>query len=200
MSAENDTAAWWAGSWGDEYTKRNRIDWRARIPFWKRIINETGARSVYEIGCNVGYNLSAIQRTFPDIQVYGEDVNHSALNVAEVAGLDVHEVAGLDVHLAGDGYINNGDVELVFTAGVLIHTDPADLPALMQRVVDLSHDYVLAIEYEGTESQEVVYRGNEQKLWRNDFGKLYQEMGLTLIEKFDAGEGFDNCTAWLLRK
>ena len=54
------TKDFWSGEFGEEYLKRNRVDWRKRIPFWKDVIDMTGARSVFELGCNAGWNLSAI--------------------------------------------------------------------------------------------------------------------------------------------
>lgn len=182
----------WAGEFGDSYTKRNRVDWRLRTLFWKHIIREIGVRSVYEIGCNCGWNLSAIKLEAPYVYVSGEDVNESALDQAYAAGLDVYPVE------AG----HHATAELVFTAGVLIHIPPSELHGMMQRIIDMSCDYVLAVEYAADKEEEVEYRGHTGKLWRRPFGKLYQEMGLELVEegKVGANQGFDDCTYFLLRK
>jgi trans-aconitate methyltransferase len=147
---------------------------------------------VYEVGCNVGYNLSAIRYENDHVHVYGEDVNRSALNQAESAGLNVS--------LADKDAIRQPPYELVFTAGVLIHIAPQDLQAFMQRIVDASCDYVLAVEYEADTETEVEYRGHSGKLWKRPYGKLYQEMGLTLVEEGDPGTAFDRCKYWLLRR
>lgn len=184
-----NTTDFWKGDFGDQYTVRNRVEWRARIPFWTRIMAETGARSVHEFGCNAGYNLSAIRRNFPDVQLSGNDVNEQALYQCNAAG-----IAGWNV------MPSSLRRELVFTCGVLIHVAPEDLQATMQSIVDASCDYVLAVEYNAATEEEVLYRGNEGKLWKRPYGKLYQDLGLTLVQEFDAGEGFDRCTAWLLRR
>ena len=70
----------------------------------------------------------------------------------------------------------------------------------MERVVRASTDYVLAVEYAADEEQEIEYRGQMGLLWKRPYGKLYQDLGLELEQSWDAGAGFDNCTAWLLRK
>lgn len=186
----SDTKDFWAGDFGNDYLKRNRVDWRARIPFWKQIMDITGARSVYEIGCNAGWNLSAIKRADHQVMAVGEDVNETALDQAGAAGHDII--------LSGSKIPRKH--ELVFSAGVLIHIAPQDLQAIMQRIIGISCDYVLAVEYAADQEEEVLYRGHEGKLWKRPYGKLYQDMGLTLVEEFDAGEGFDRCTAWLLRR
>lgn len=185
----------WMGEFGDAYTKRNRVDWRARIPFWKTMLDETGARSVSEFGCNAGWNLSAIRRCYADIVTLGIDINESAVDKARIAGLLVS-------NKWKDDYAGPAPAELVFTSGVLIHIPPSELESIMRKIVDISYDYILAIEYDSQsgEEEEINYRGHADRLWRRDYGKLYQSMGLDLIASGDAGPGFDKCTYWLLRK
>lgn len=186
----SDCAKFWAGEFGDAYTRRNRVDWRARIPFWRTILEMTGARSVFEFGCNAGWNLSAIQRVDQWVQAAGYDVNEGAVNQAQAAGLDAFRDQDL---------YRDTPYELTFTAGVLIHTPPADLQQTMRRLVDLSSDWVLAVEYYDEQGVEVEYRGHAGRLWKRPYGKLYQDMGLELVETGEA-KGFDQCKFWLLRK
>jgi len=70
----------------------------------------------------------------------------------------------------------------------------------MQKIVDQSYRYVLAVEYESEQEEEIEYRGHTGKLWRRPFGKLYEEMGLRLVGKIENAPGFDSCAAWLLEK
>jgi spore coat polysaccharide biosynthesis protein SpsF len=189
----NKQAESWAGEFGDQYLGRNRVDWRSRVGFWDTIVGVTGARSVSEFGCNAGWNLSAIKRAHPDVATFGIDVNENAIEQAISAGLDVIP-----------GSILTVPAELVFTSGVLIHIPPEALQEVMQHIVDASYDYVLAVEYESHsgEEEEINYRGNDEMLWRRDYGRLYQEMGLEMVDKWTIGDehGFDSCTAWLMRK
>ncbi len=177
----------WAEGFGNEYLKRNRVNWQARIPFWQYIISTTGARSVYERGCNAGWNLSAIKRCYPDVQLHGQEINKTAIAQARMAGLNVSDEVG------------NEKVDLTFTAGVLIHIPSEDLKEFMQSMIDASSDYVLAIEYDSEKEEKVEYRDNVG-LWRRPYGKLYEDMGLKLIESKYSIEGFDDVTFWLMRK
>ncbi len=186
-----DTKEMWSGDFGNEYLKRNKVDWQTRIPFWEYIIRTTGARSVFEFGANAGWNLSAIKRAYPDVKVEGYEINGMAAGCARAAGLEVSDSRDLDLLQ---------QCELVFTAGVLIHISPDELKAVMQSIIDASSDYVLAIEYDSEKEEEVNYRGNDGMLWKRNYGKLYQDLGLTLIESKYSIEGFDDCTFWLLRK
>lgn len=187
----NAQEQFWSGEFGNDYTGRNRVDWRARIPFWARIINETGARSVYEVGCNAGWNLSAIRRAYPDVTVRGHDLNADAIKQATLAGLPV-----------ADRWIDaGGQFDLVFTAGVLIHIAPENLQAMMRQIVDASAHYVLAVEYFAEHEDAVEYRGHTDRLWKRDYGALYEAMGLRRVEWAHILTGeFDRCTYWLMEK
>jgi len=70
----------------------------------------------------------------------------------------------------------------------------------MQRIIDKSTDYILAIEYDSAKEEEVNYRGNDGMLWKRPYGQLYQDMGLTLVESKYSVEGFDDCHFYLLRR
>src|SRR3990172_5611535 len=77
------TEEFWAGEFGDDYTKRNRVDWIKRIPFWRDIVAKTGLGRVLEVGCNSGWNLSALRLITPSwMELCGMDVNESALREA----------------------------------------------------------------------------------------------------------------------
>jgi hypothetical protein len=184
----------WSGTFGDAYLKRNRVDWRARIPFWNKIIALSGVRSVFELGVNAGWNLSAIQRSYDDVLTWGADINEKALDQAHAAGLAVFNV---NDSIARQQFPNTA--ELTFTAGVLIHSAPAELRETMQKMIDMSSDYVLAIEYTALVETEIEYRGQKGLLWKRPYGELYERMGLTIAASGSA-EGFDDCTYWLMRK
>lgn len=184
----------WAGDFGDQYHKRCRVQWTKRIPFWKSIIDMTGARSVHEVGCGPGWNLSAIRRAYPDVHVSGNDTNGGAVNQGNAAGLSLTE-----------GTLSEwvtGGADLVMTVGCLIHIGPDDLQQTMQDIIDASFDWVLAVEYYAPEPIEVHYRGQDGALWKRPYGDLYQKMGLKHVQSgmlIDA-DGFDACTWGLLRK
>lgn len=182
----------WAGEFGDEYTKRNQVDWRARIPFWRQVIERTGARSCFEVGCNAGWNLSAIREVAPHVTTCGTDINKAACEQAAVAG-----------HIV----FNNLDftaiprkAELVFTAGVLIHIEPEHLEEMMKAIIDKSYRWVVAVEYSADKEKAIEYRGYKDKCWKRPYGYLYTELGLSLEDTTWPVVGFDRCRAWLLEK
>jgi trans-aconitate methyltransferase len=123
-----NTVDLWSGAFGDQYTERNRVDWRARIPFWQSAIEYCTPATVFEFGCNAGWNLRAIQAASPNLHLYGADVNLNAVNEARAQGLEVQHVG----RLASPGLYEPGSMDLVFTAGVLIHVPSSDLERTMR--------------------------------------------------------------------
>lgn len=188
----------WAGSFGDSYLQRNQIDPATRLDFWRSAIEYCTPATVLEVGCNRGHNLVAIQMVDQSIECYGVDVNESAVNEARSQGLDVQHGSAVDIL----GFHEPSSMDLVFTAGVLIHISPEDLEDVMRAIATTSSRYVLAVEYasESEEEEPVEYRGHSDKLWKRNYGALYQNMGLRLISVTPNAEGFDACTAWLLEK
>lgn len=191
----NEANAFWSGPDGAAYTQRNRVNWRLRVPFWGEVLDMTGARSVYECGANSGWNLWAIKHAAPHVRAQGCEINQTACTQARNCGLDV--MCG-DIH--NELCWRYDAFDLIYSAGVLIHVPPGDLQTVMLDMVRASADYVLAVEYAAPEEQEIEYRGQRGLLWKRPYGKLYQDLGLRLVREWDAGPGFDRCTATLLRK
>ena len=184
----------WKSDFGVEYTKRNRVRWNLRIPFWQDIINWTQPESVLDVGTNAGWNLLAIGDKHKDIELKGIDVNPYALAEATAAGLDVEEMSALDV---GTRWPNEFD--LVASSGVLIHIAPDDISQVMDSMIAAARRHVLAIEYPSKVEREINYQGRDGLLWKRHFGAMFQDKGLILMEEGDAGYGFNECYFWLLR-
>jgi pseudaminic acid biosynthesis-associated methylase len=189
------TEAFWSGSFGDEYLARCQVDYKDRLEFWRSAIEYMSPTSVLEVGCNRGHNLMAIQAVDSTVETHGIDINLKAVNEAGAQGVRAQLGSARNiVQMFG-----RGTMDLVFSAGVLIHVPPEDLEATMQNIVAVSRKYILAIEYEAEQEEPVEYRGHEGKLWKRPFGKLYQDMGLDLLA-FGVADGFKECTYWLLSK
>jgi pseudaminic acid biosynthesis-associated methylase len=188
---QNSTAEFWAGSFGDEYTERNQVDWRSRADFWRDIMSTTKAQSVYEFGANRGHNLRAI-RACSAAYMGGCEINEKAREQATEQGI-LLGARNLLEPWDGPRY------DLTFTAGVLIHVAPEDIDRAMENVAAASTRWVLAIEYPSEREEEVEYRGHKGRLWKRNFGRLYSAMGLEAAGHGKA-HGFDDCYYWLLRK
>jgi len=188
------TEEFWSGDFGAAYIERNNVDYRTRMDFFRDVLNMTHAGNVLEVGCNKGHNLQALAAVNPDIELAGCDVNETAVGLGRIALPEafIEHFSATELNQFGLKF------DLVFTAGVLIHVAPADLKAVMQSIIDASEKYVLAVEYDWPVECEVEYRGHAGTLWKRPFGKMYESMGLKLVKEWPAGDGFDNCQAWLM--
>lgn len=191
-----DTNTLWAGSFGREYHERCRVNWEARVPFWQSAIEYTTPATVFELGCGPGWNLQAIQSIAPNTDCYGADLNQEAVNEARSLGFEVQHVGEHGIA----GLYPAGSMDLVLTAGVLIHVPPADLERTMRSLIDLTARFIIAVEYDADTEEEVEYRGHSGALWRRPYGALYSALGMRLVSVIPDAEGFDSCTAYLLEK
>lgn len=187
----------WKGDFGSLYVARNRVDWRARIPFWTDIIERTKPRSILEVGCGSGWNLRAMRHVDPTIAVRGVEINQTALQEAADAGLFVAEASVFELQTEWP----EAGFDLVCSVGCLIHISPADISRAMDQIIAVSNRYVLAVEYADETEVMVPYRDHNERLWRRPFGKLYEAKGLKLVAEFDApADAFDRCRAFICEK
>ncbi len=170
--------------------------------FWNDLLERFPIRSALEVGCNVGGNLRWVAGALGAENVAGVDLNRSALDELErrVPGVTAVEAPGQELPFA------DGSFDLVFTAGVLIHVGPADLPAVTAEIVRCSRRFVLCAEYFAEEETEVPYRGERGALFRRDYGGLYAEAHpeLTLVHRDFLARGpdstWDDVTVWVFEK
>jgi pseudaminic acid biosynthesis-associated methylase len=191
----------WAGGFGDDYVQRNKAASEGRRPFWEARYANIEINSALEVGCNVGGNLRWLVELLGAEYVAGVDVNETALEVvrSELPGVDARVATARDLPFDDDAF------DLVFTTGVLIHQSPEELPRVMDEIVRCSRRYVLCGEYRADELEEVPYRGQRGALYKQDYGRLYQERfpQLRLLEEgfLPKSEGvWDDVTYWVFEQ
>src|SRR5262245_39471268 len=154
----------WKGPFGDEYTDRQHSPDPAPTlrgllqPWWDEI------HRVLEVGCNAGRNLSA----FSGKDRIGVEPNPRA---AATARQRYRVVDGN----AGALPFSDGSMDLVFTAGVLIHIAPAEFDRALHEIVRVSRRFVLAVEYLSTVEQAVEYRGHPDGIWKRNYGHEFMD-------------------------
>lgn len=181
----------YAGRWGDAYTNRH-LAAPVRDAFWRRIVGRTTPASALEVGCNVGHNLSTLQR-YAVRRLVGVDINQRAL-AACPAGVQTARASVAALPFASHSF------DLVFTAGTLIHVPADALPLAFDELVRVSRRYVLTVEYEDPAEREIVWRGERGLLWSRPHSfLLWQRHGeLVPVDRGTVGkrDGFDRGMAW----
>ena len=207
----NQTDAW-EGTFGNDYTDRNVMSIEttlARRKLFEDISNEIhfGAiDSILEVGANSGNNISVLHSMMQHSEISWTKLYAIEPNVKAFGLLIMKNITNLVSYFCTweDFYLTPAcKYDMVFTSGVLIHVHPDSRKAFMQKIVDASNKYVVAIEYFAPKDRELEYRDNKNLLWVTDFGEIYKDMGLKPIScKFYWKEttGLDNLTVWVFKK
>ena len=68
----------------------------------------------------------------------------------------------------------------------------------------MSRRWIVAIEYDAPNEQEISYRGHQGALWKRNHGDLWHSRypSLALVRRIELGaeHGYDDCTAHLFEK
>src|SRR2546430_254360 len=136
---ETKQTDFWSGDFGKEYSKRNNFnqdEWdRFYLENWgitKISMNEKCIGHlprdmfILEVGCNVGLQLSGLER-MGFTNLYGIELQREAAEEARRNTESIHIIQGSGFDIP----FKNGFFDLVFTSGVLIHIAPADLKDIM---------------------------------------------------------------------
>lgn len=198
----------WSGVFGDQYQDRNILtpeEITKRKEFWQRItqliyMNSSAIpSSVLEIGAGQGPNLTAIKEVYMQIEkpidLYATEVNEKAQKLLKINIPDAKILPNIN---------SEGIADLVFTYGVMIHTHPAHLKALMRDMYKASKRWIVCCEYFAPTTRAIPYRGEEDALWLDDYGGQWLDNHPLRV----LGHGFcwkrmtglDNVTFWILEK
>jgi pseudaminic acid biosynthesis-associated methylase len=185
----NEQEEFWQGDFGDEYTLRNAGDWDefyekqwgiTRTALNNEFLSKLDRNAlILEIGCNRANQLQILHNQgFTNL--WGIDVNQKALGIAkENKSFNIVEGSALDIPFK-DGFF-----DLAFTSGVLIHIFPDDVEKVMQEMYRVAKRFIWCFEYFSEERTEIEYRGYKNRLWKNNFLRLFTELypDLTVVKQ-----------------
>lgn len=189
----------WRSEFGRAYTDRNDHEKPERVASWRRLLDGIVPSRVLEVGCNVGWNLEYLRQLGVQ-ETFGIEPQLNAVERARLRGPTFNVLQGTAFELPfRDGYF-----DLAFTSGVLIHISPETVGLALDELFRVSKKYIVAIEYDHPQEQEIKYRGHEAALWKRDHGALWRSRhpGLVELRTLFLGptEGYDDCTAHLFEK
>jgi len=173
----------WKGSFGDEYTirnKENELLIASNISFFTKVLENLKADvidSVIEFGSNIGLNLVALHYLIPRAEIFGVEINKQAY--AKLKKLKYVQSFNTSLY----DFVSPKTFTLSFTKGVLIHQPPEMLEKAYDLLYHSSEKYILISEYYNPTPVEVDYRGNKSVLFKRDFcgDMLDRYPDLTLI-------------------
>jgi pseudaminic acid biosynthesis-associated methylase len=183
VSIETEQTAFWSGDFGKEYTDRNSRkpeDWDqfykdtygiSKLKINQALIGHLPKEiKILEVGCNTGMQLEGLQR-MGFTNLYGVELQPYAVEKAKkyTTGINIIQGSGFDLPFRDEYF------DLVCTNGVLIHIAPPDLKNFMAEMTRCSRQFIMGFEYYSKETEEIKYRGNENKLWKADYAGLFSE-------------------------
>tara|TARA_B100002019_G_scaffold129130_1_gene111083 strand:+ start:1662 stop:2267 length:606 start_codon:yes stop_codon:yes gene_type:complete len=163
MKTFTEQENFWKSSFTKKYIKRNK-DYN-RIPtIGKDLLeNKIIIRSVIELGSNIGLNLDALKKIYPNCETFGVEINKDAFKVLKKKHKAVNKSI-LDFKI-------NKKFDLVLISGVLIHQDPSKLKVIYKLLNNLSKKYIYMNEYFNPYPIALDYHGYKNKLFKRDFAK-----------------------------
>jgi len=196
--------AFWAGEFGEDYLRRNPVDFEepARIHLFSKILARTrGVRSALEIGANIGNNLRVLRRLMPDAELGAVEINRTAAGILEEWGeAEVFNCSAFD-------FVPGRIYDLVLFSGVLIHINPGRLHEIYDVAHRACNRYICLAEYYNPTPMEVPYRGHSGRLYKRDFaGEMLERFpDLSLVDygfvyHRDPNFPLDDITWFLLEK
>ncbi len=171
----------WVGSFGDDYINRNQdknlIESKAN--FFSRILKSApDVKSIVELGCNMGLNLSALNTLNRAYKLCGYEINSKAVQKAEEL-----KIAKIINQTILEQLSTNVKYDMSFTKGVLIHINPEYLHYVYDNLYNLSTKYICICEYYNPSPVAIEYRGNKDKLFKRDFaGEMMDRHNLKLVD------------------
>lgn len=159
--------AFWAGEFGDRYIERNQGPalLASNIAFFRDALRSTrGIDDCIEFGANIGMNLAALRLLYPSQVQHAVEINPEAVSRLResLPTGNVHHASILD-------FKPTASHDLALIKGVLIHINPAFLPAVYDLLHAASRRYILLCEYYNPSPVTLSYRGHEDRLFKRDF-------------------------------
>lgn len=174
-----DTRAFWSGDFNLGYIDRNSSDelLASNLFFFAKILFDRNIKpnTILELGANVGMNLRALQLLLPKARFSAVEINREAFEKLKEIGCEAY-LSSIEDFDSRDKY------DLVLSKGVLIHIEPQELQKVYKKIVDLSNKWILIAEYFSRTPTQVVYNGEEGKLFKRDFAcELMAENNISLV-------------------
>jgi len=204
MQYNNPQEKFWSEQYSDEYIKKNsKFNTELGLEGWNKMLTKTkNINNLLECGCNIGRNINFLNIILPKVEKSVIEISSQALEIAKKNNKIKNSFNGPIIEAEFDEKF-----DLVFTMGVLIHIHPNDLIKNMTKIYELSKNYILIGEYFNRTPVSIKYQGEDDRLFKNDFGKIFQtNFNLKIVDYgflwghiYDAA-GFDDFTWWLFKK
>ncbi len=199
----NEQELFWKKTYAESYiNKNNKFNNDRGVIAWRKMLNKCPKKglNILECGSNIGRNITQIKKLYPDSKCSIIEISDKAYEICKVNNIIDQSFNGSIL----DCSFSENQFDIVFTMGVLIHIDPKNLFENISKMVGWSKKYILIGEYFSRTPCRLEYQGENNKLFKRDFGKYFLDnfdgecidYGF-LWSKYFESAGFDDITWWL---
>ncbi len=195
----------WKNRYAKSYREKNSaFNVELGVEGWEIMLKGIdGMNNILECGSNIGRNIGFLEKIYPNVEKTIIELSPDAFEIVTQKYPVINSFNGPIL----ESNYRKGSFSLVFTIGVLIHINPNDLLDTMQRMYDYSNEYILIGEYFNRTPVMIEYQGEQNKLFKRDFGKMFiDNFNVELVDYgflwgyiYDSA-GFDDITYWLFKK
>ncbi len=180
MTFKTEQEEFWVGDFAKGYIERNKSSnlLASNINLFTHALSKCDSiNSCIELGSNIGMNLMALKTIIPKTTFSAVEINESAVSELKkvIDAENIYNESILD-------WKANRKYDLVFTKGVLIHINPDHLTSVYEKIYNSTNKYILICEYYNPSPQMILYRGEENKLFKRDFAgdilRKYEDVSL----------------------
>lgn len=182
--------AYWQANgegWPEEYERRKLVqpDLHVQQFMLAQYMASSGKIRVLEYGCGFGRHLQYLSR-LENVDIYGVDQSPTMLAGARKwASAEWLKEHTQQIAPVGRLPFDDGHFDIVYTAEVLVHVRPTDLPIILRELVRVSKWQVLHIE---ASPGVPVVASEHGGCWNHDIVAAYRDIGLE-CELLESGYG-----------
>lgn len=160
-----------ASDWIDDYWGSQEHSHRPLIiEALDRIKESVGLDSLLEVGCNCGPNLSQINSKFPEVKLWGVDINEDAVKRASMLSGVTVRVANFNKKLP----FEDNSFDVVLADAVLMYVSPEQIQKTLKEINRVAKKAVIVVDWFDESKLGVLRDGH----WARNYTKLFEDMDL----------------------
>ena len=182
----------WVSKFGKEYTLRNNSQklsdfdnlYKKQFGFTRSFINKKYIKyfkrnsRILEVGCNVGFQLDLLKKEkFKYLS--GIEIQKNAIRIGNKKSpyIKFYNYSSDDL-----SFFSDESFDVICTTNFLIHLSKKNLMKTINEMSRLTSKYIWCMEYYSVNRKEIIYRGNKNLLWKDNFKKLFLKKNFEVVK------------------
>lgn len=168
---------------------KNHIEQEKCLIKFMKICNKNS--SIFEIGCNVGWNLNFLYKNEYN-NLYGLEINNKAIQLMKLNYPKMYENSSIiysSIENKIKSYKDN-EFDCVFTIAVLQHIHP-ESSWIFKEISRITKKYLMIVENE---------LDSNWRVFNRNYKVIFEELGFKQIEEYECGEDLERYKMRIFKK